>query len=120
MLRKCLLYSTCTTVQPSLASQTLSVLQHRLLSVCCIGGSILKAIGAAEQKVSGFARLSTTTETYRAVFLVVAASVLALASRMDHHWYFKVGLPSIGCRTVHGTSLLASKLISVCHGVTSY
>ena len=45
--------------------------------------------------------LSGGAGTYRAVFLVVAASVLALASRMEHHWYLKVSLLSMGCRTVH-------------------
>ena len=39
--------------------------------------------------------------TCSGVFLVMAASVLALASRMDHHWYLQVGLLSMGCRTVH-------------------
>ena len=49
--------------------------------------------------------------TCSGIFLVVAASVLALASRMDHHWYLKVGLLSMGCKTVHWTLLLASKFI---------
>ena len=40
-------------VSSSLASQTLSVPQHRSLSVCGILKAILKAIGAAERKGSG-------------------------------------------------------------------